>query len=88
MKALSFKSLESFSALAMKRGPLAGTVNESVTTDGQPASLSWKKAPIWGLRPDLYYRYIFTFLVYTIFIALRPRHYILASTIFQFLIHF
>jgi hypothetical protein len=24
-----------------------------VTTDGQPASLSWSKAPIWGLRPDL-----------------------------------
>jgi hypothetical protein len=26
-----------------------------VTTYGQPASLSWNKAPIWGLRPDLYY---------------------------------
>jgi hypothetical protein len=26
-----------------------------VTTDGQPASLSWNKAPIWGLRADLYY---------------------------------
>jgi hypothetical protein len=26
-----------------------------VTTDGQPASLSWNKAPIWGLRPDLEY---------------------------------
>jgi hypothetical protein len=26
-----------------------------VTTDGQSASLSWNKAPIWGLRPDLYY---------------------------------
>jgi hypothetical protein len=26
-----------------------------VTTDGQPASLSWNKTPIWGLRPDLYY---------------------------------
>jgi hypothetical protein len=25
------------------------------TTDGQSASLSWHKAPIWGLRPDLYY---------------------------------
>jgi hypothetical protein len=25
------------------------------TTDGQPASLSWNKAPIWGLRPDLDY---------------------------------
>jgi hypothetical protein len=26
-----------------------------VTTDGQSASLSWMKAPTWGLRPDLYY---------------------------------
>jgi hypothetical protein len=26
-----------------------------VTTDGQPASLSWNKTPFWGLRPDLYY---------------------------------
>jgi hypothetical protein len=24
-------------------------------TDGQPASLSWHKASIWDLRPDLYY---------------------------------
>jgi hypothetical protein len=27
-----------------------------VTTDGQSASLSWYKAPIWGLRPDFYCR--------------------------------
>jgi hypothetical protein len=26
-----------------------------VTTDCQSASLSWNKAPIWSLRPDLYY---------------------------------
>jgi hypothetical protein len=26
-----------------------------VTTDGQSASLSWNKAPFWGLRPDLNY---------------------------------
>jgi hypothetical protein len=26
-----------------------------ITTDGQPASLSWNKAPIWGFRPDLDY---------------------------------
>jgi hypothetical protein len=33
-----------------------GLESESyVTTDGQPASLSWNKAPIWGLLPDLYY---------------------------------
>jgi hypothetical protein len=28
-------------------------------TDGQSASLSWNKAPIWGLRLDFYYRYTF-----------------------------
>jgi hypothetical protein len=27
----------------------------SVTTDAQPASLSWNKAPIWGLQSDFYY---------------------------------
>jgi hypothetical protein len=26
-----------------------------IRTDGQSASLSWNKAPIWGLRPDFYY---------------------------------
>jgi hypothetical protein len=26
-----------------------------ITTDGQSASLSWCQAPIWGLRPDIYY---------------------------------
>jgi hypothetical protein len=26
-----------------------------ITTDGQSASLSWNKVPIWGLRPDCYY---------------------------------
>jgi hypothetical protein len=30
-----------------------------VTTDDQSVSLSWNKAPIWGLRPDLYYCQIF-----------------------------
>jgi hypothetical protein len=29
-----------------------------VMTDGQLANLSWNKAPIWGLRPDFYYRRI------------------------------
>jgi hypothetical protein len=32
------------------------TESESyVTTEGQSASLSWNKAPIWCLRPDIYY---------------------------------
>jgi hypothetical protein len=26
-----------------------------ITTDGQSVSLSWNKAPNWGLRPDLFY---------------------------------
>jgi hypothetical protein len=26
-----------------------------LTTDGQSASVSWNKAPVWGLRPDFYY---------------------------------
>jgi hypothetical protein len=44
-------SLQNFSDLL--------TESESyVTTDGQSASLSWK-APIWGLRPDIYYRRTF-----------------------------
>jgi hypothetical protein len=30
-------------------------VESYVTTDGQSASVSWNKAPIWGLRPDFYY---------------------------------
>jgi hypothetical protein len=30
-------------------------VESYVTTDGESASLSWNKAPIWGLRPDFYY---------------------------------
>jgi hypothetical protein len=32
-----------------------GVVESYVTTDGQSASLSWNKAPTWGLRPDSYY---------------------------------
>jgi hypothetical protein len=27
-----------------------------LTTDGEWASLSWNKAPIWGLRSEFYYR--------------------------------
>jgi hypothetical protein len=26
-----------------------------ITTGGKSASLSWNKAPIWGLPPDFYY---------------------------------
>jgi hypothetical protein len=52
-----------FSSLPTTRGvtvevfyPSSRSQNQSyVTTDGQSASLSWYKAPIWGLRPDLYF---------------------------------
>jgi hypothetical protein len=50
---------------ALHRSPLSvqalqrrwsSTESESyITTDGQSASLSWNKAPIWGLRPHFYY---------------------------------
>jgi hypothetical protein len=35
--------------------PLKTGSESYVTTDGKSASLSWYKAPIWGLRPDFYY---------------------------------
>jgi hypothetical protein len=35
---------------------LYGSSRVYVTTDGQSANLSWNKTPIWGLRPDFYYR--------------------------------
>jgi hypothetical protein len=41
---------------SFKNGPESES-ESYVTTDGQPASLSWSKTPIWGLRPDLYYMY-------------------------------
>jgi hypothetical protein len=34
--------------------PLKTESESYVTTHGQSASLSWNKAPIWGLRPDIY----------------------------------
>jgi hypothetical protein len=36
-------------------GVLLQSSQSYVTTDGQPASLSWNKAPIWGLRHHLDY---------------------------------
>jgi hypothetical protein len=40
--------------------PVPNNTNKSeseshITIDGQSASPSWNKAPIWGLRPDFYY---------------------------------
>jgi hypothetical protein len=49
--------------LASTRGLSTESESEScVTTDGQPASLSWNKAPVWGLRPDIYYSLTITVL--------------------------
>jgi hypothetical protein len=45
--------LQSSTALSTSLHDLTRVESESyVTTDGQSASLSWNKAPIWGLRPD------------------------------------
>jgi hypothetical protein len=42
------------SELPLQNSTLKSSQSQSyITTDGQPASLSWNKAPIWGLRPDL-----------------------------------
>jgi hypothetical protein len=38
----------------LMRDPLSES-ESCVTTDGQSASLTWSKTPIWGLRPDFYY---------------------------------
>jgi hypothetical protein len=40
---------------ALYASPVSKSKQSYVTTDSQLASLSWNKAPIWGLRPDLYY---------------------------------
>jgi hypothetical protein len=57
---LIYESVTSSASTAEHWNLLRLTRSESesesyVTTDGQPASLSWNKAPILGLRPDLYY---------------------------------
>jgi hypothetical protein len=39
----------------INKGNFTFTDESYVTTDGQPANVSWNKAPFWGLRPDIYY---------------------------------
>jgi hypothetical protein len=41
--------------LTCRIGPFPYESESYVTTGGQSASLSWNKAPIWGLRPDVNY---------------------------------
>jgi hypothetical protein len=39
-----------------RKGSLSQSQSQTyVKTDDQSASLSWNKAPIWGLRPDFHY---------------------------------
>jgi hypothetical protein len=52
---LQFHALRSALHSLPCRTELSTESESYVTTDGQPASLSWNKAPFWGLRPDLYY---------------------------------
>jgi hypothetical protein len=48
--------LHSSAELLTLKYELTGCQSQSyVMTGGQLASLSWYKASIWGLRPDLYY---------------------------------
>jgi hypothetical protein len=44
---LAFRNLTPFNE--------SSRVESYVKTDGQSASVSWNKPPIWGLRPDFYY---------------------------------
>jgi hypothetical protein len=44
------------SSAEVKSGGAIPASESYLTTDGQSASLSWNKAPIWGLRPYFYYR--------------------------------
>jgi hypothetical protein len=58
MPAVVWGSQENLRSWQLVSGPTFES--ESCTTDGQSASLSWNKAPIWGLRPEFYYCQRFT----------------------------
>jgi hypothetical protein len=47
--------VEVFDPASTRVSPMTSESESYLTTDSQPASLSWNKAPFWGLRPDLYY---------------------------------
>jgi hypothetical protein len=48
-------TMEVFDPASTRDSHIPSQSQSYVTTDGQSASLSWNKAPFWGLRPDLYY---------------------------------
>jgi hypothetical protein len=48
-------STHGFSDVTVSHITLSSESESHVTTNGQSASLSWNKAPFWGLRPDFYY---------------------------------
>jgi hypothetical protein len=49
-------TFQEFTAYLFKNHNKAESESESdITNDGQSASLSWNKTPIWGLPRDFYY---------------------------------
>jgi hypothetical protein len=48
-------AVEVFEPASIRVCLLSSQSQSYVTTDGQSASLSWNKSPIWGFRPDIYY---------------------------------
>jgi hypothetical protein len=54
-----------------------------ITTEGQSASLSWNKAPIWGLRPDFYYYLTIAVSLYGAPSLTRGRVCLLQCTIYN-----
>jgi hypothetical protein len=52
---LSDRKLDHSHMDRIENSSLNNQIQSYVTTDGQSASLSRNKAPIWGLRPDIYY---------------------------------
>jgi hypothetical protein len=52
---LSYSPSSDFTSELLTSLSLSLSLTLRVTTDGQPASLSWNKAPFWGSRSDLYY---------------------------------
>jgi hypothetical protein len=54
-----------------------------ITTDGQSASLSWNKTPIWGLRPHFYYCLTIAVFLYGAPSLTRERVCLLQCTIYN-----
>jgi hypothetical protein len=46
--------MTTFHFLKFETPPTESESESYITTDSESAGLSWNKAPIWGLRPDIY----------------------------------